>query len=66
MSKKDKRSLSELQISSFATSMEREDMEQVKGGAMLVRGRRFTFRVRWTTVDTRVETGDKANGSEGN
>jgi hypothetical protein len=54
MSKK-KSTLQQLRVSSFATGIERDDLDQVKGGAAYVRGRRFTFRVRWTTVDTRVQ-----------
>jgi multidrug resistance efflux pump len=65
MSKK-KLSLQQLQVSGLVTDINQSDLEQVKGGAVYVRGKRFTFRVRWTTVDTRVETGDKATGVTGN
>jgi hypothetical protein len=49
-----KLTLKELQVSSFATQLEKSDLDEVKGGAAFIRGRRFNFRVRWTTVDTRV------------
>ena len=64
MSKK-KSTLQQLRVSSFATGLEKEELENAKGGAAFVRGRRFTFRVRWTTVDTRVEMSE-ANTDNGN
>jgi hypothetical protein len=54
MSKK-KSTLKDLRISSFATQLEKSDLDQVKGGAAYIRGAKLTFRVRWTTVDTRAE-----------
>ncbi len=65
MSKK-KSTLAQLRISSFATDLDRKDLEQVKGGAAFVRGRRFTFRVRWTTVDTRTQTDSGIDRTGGN
>ncbi|MCS6929535.1 MAG: pinensin family lanthipeptide [Saprospiraceae bacterium] len=53
--KKTKLSLQELQIQSFATVLDAERMRQIKGGRYEVRGRRFTYRTRWTSVDTRSD-----------
>jgi hypothetical protein len=51
---KKKLTLKQMQVQSFATGLQKEEMENVKGGAVYIRGQRFNFRVRWTTVDTRV------------
>lgn len=55
--KKQKISLDELKVESFVTKLEEKDMNQIKGGYMKVRGHRFTYRTRWTIVDTRTEPG---------
>ncbi len=55
---KEKFTLTELQVQSFVTSLGQEEMSQVKGGYMVIKGRRFTYRTRWTSVDTRVDATD--------
>ena len=52
---KEKFTLTELQVKSFVTSLDQEEMNQVKGGYMTIKGRRFSYRTRWTSVDTRVD-----------
>lgn len=56
---KEKFTLAELQVQSFVTSLDQEEMSQVKGGYMTIKGRRFTYRTRWTSVDTRVDVTDQ-------
>ena len=53
---KEKFTLADLQVQSFITSLDHTEMSQVKGGYMIVKGRRFTYRTRWTSVDTRADT----------
>ncbi|MEQ1746231.1 MAG: pinensin family lanthipeptide [Saprospiraceae bacterium] len=52
---KSKLSLSDLQVKSFVTTLDEVQMGHVKGGHYIVRGRRYTYRTRWTTVDTRSD-----------
>jgi hypothetical protein len=52
MSKKTS-TLDDLKVKSFVTKLEPEQMNQVKGGYYTVKGRRFTYRTRWTAVDIR-------------
>ena len=56
---KEKFTLTELQVQSFVTSLNQEEMSHVKGGYMTVKGRRFNYRTRWTSVDTRVDMTDQ-------
>ncbi len=56
---KEKFTLTELQVQSFVTSLDQEEMSQVKGGYMTIKGRRFSYRTRWTSVDTRVDATDQ-------
>lgn len=56
---KEKFTLTELQVQSFVTSLNQEEMGQVKGGYMTIKGRRFGYRTRWTSVDTRVDATDQ-------
>lgn len=53
--KKEKLTLEELRVQSFVTTLGDEQMNQLKGGFTIVKGRRFNFRTRWTTVDVRGE-----------
>lgn len=53
--KKKKSTLESLKLDSFVTSLENGEMENVKGGFIKVKGRRYTYSVRWTSVDTRVD-----------
>ncbi len=52
---KEKFTLTELQVQSFVTSLDQQEMSQVKGGYMTIKGRRFSYRTRWTAVDTRAD-----------
>jgi len=52
---KSKLSLTDLKIKSFVTTLDEEQMTHVKGGFYIIRGRRFTYRTRWTSVDTRSD-----------
>ena len=51
---KTKLTLEEIQVESFATTLGAEQMNQIKGG-FRIRGRRYTYRGRWTAVDIRSE-----------
>ncbi len=58
--KKDKITLTDLKIQSFVTSLDEKQLKEVKGGTTSVRGRRYTYTSRWTSVDTRLEpSGDR-------
>jgi|GEM_PF-1266607 len=52
---KDKLTLEDLKVQSTVTSLNEEQMNQLKGGIAPVRGMRFTYRTRWTAVDVRSE-----------
>ncbi len=52
---KDKLTLDDLHVQSLVTSLNEEQMNQLKGGTAPVRGRRFTYRTRWTVVDVRSD-----------
>jgi hypothetical protein len=52
---KSKLSLTDLKIKSFATTLDETEMNHIKGGFYIIRGRRFTYRTRWTSVDTRSD-----------
>lgn len=58
---KTKLTLKELQLQSFVTALEPGQMTQVKGGRYEIRGRRFTYRTRWTSVDTRSDELEDTN-----
>lgn len=51
---KEKITLDDLKVQSFVTTLDEEQMNKVKGGIYVVRGRRYTYRTRWTMVDTRA------------
>jgi hypothetical protein len=53
--KKEKLTLQELQVQSLVTTLNDDQMGQLKGGFTIVKGRRFNFRTRWTSVDVRGE-----------
>ena len=61
---KEKLKLEDLKVQSFLTSLESEQMENLKGGA-IIKGRRYSFRSRWTSVDTRVENVENTNTGSG-
>lgn len=52
---KKKFTLADLQVQSFVTTLDEEQMNHVKGGIYVVHGRRYTYRTRWTSVDTRSD-----------
>lgn len=52
---KEKLTLTELKVESFVTKLDDTQMNQVKGGFYIVRGRQHTYRTRWTSVDTRAD-----------
>lgn len=51
---KDKLKLSDLKVQSFVTSLDEAQMNRLKGG-YVIKGRRFSYRTRWTAVDTRSD-----------
>ncbi len=52
---KSKLTLTELKVDSLVTTLNDLEMSQLKGGFYVVRGRRFAYRTRWTSVDTRSD-----------
>lgn len=62
---KEKLTLEALQVQSFVTALSTEQMTNTKGGIQQIRGRRYTYRVRWTMVDTRAEMSDMAQSNDG-
>lgn len=58
---KEKLTLSDLKVQSFVTTLEHDQLNQVKGGYMIVKGRRYTYRSRWTFIDTRSDVNDMGN-----
>jgi hypothetical protein len=52
---KSKLTLSDIKVKSFVTTLDEQDMTHLKGGYYIVRGRRFSYRTRWTSVDTRSD-----------
>lgn len=54
---KEKLTLDELKVQSFVTALSEEQMNNTKGGFYIIKGRKFDYRVRWTSLDTRVEQG---------
>lgn len=53
---KEKLTLTELKVESCVTSLSEAQLGKVKGGIATVQGRRHNYIVRWTAVDTRVQT----------
>jgi hypothetical protein len=51
---KEKFTLESIKVESFVTTLEATQLQKVKGG-YVIRGRQYTYRSRWTSVDTRVE-----------
>jgi hypothetical protein len=52
---KKKLKLNDLKVQSIVTSLEEGQMQTLKGGREVV-GRRRSYTVRWTMVDTRVQS----------
>ena len=53
---KEKLSLTELKVESCVTSLTGNQLGMVKGGAVTISGRNHHYVIRWTAVDTRVQT----------
>ncbi|MBL7808114.1 MAG: pinensin family lanthipeptide [Saprospiraceae bacterium] len=51
---KDKLKLDDLKVQSIVTSLEKNEMQTLKGGKEVV-GRRRSYNVRWTMIDTRTQ-----------
>lgn len=51
---KEKITLDDLKVDSFLTELDEQQMHNVKGGAVTIRGRRFNYTVRWTSIDIRA------------
>lgn len=67
---KEKLTLTDLKVQSFVTTLDHDQLNQVKGGFMIIKGRRYTYRSRWTFIDTRSDVNDMGtppgtNGSNG-
>jgi hypothetical protein len=62
---KEKLKLNDLKVQSIVTSLEEGQMQTLKGGKEVV-GRRRTYTVRWTMVDTRVQADSLGGLSGGN
>ncbi|MFN4080473.1 MAG: hypothetical protein ACK4NS_06200 [Saprospiraceae bacterium] len=65
--------LDEIKLKGFATVLDADLQQHIKGGYVTVKGKRFTYRTRWTSVDTRAELSefsgsgaDSGGGSGGN
>ncbi|MDX1911063.1 MAG: pinensin family lanthipeptide [Saprospiraceae bacterium] len=60
---KEKLKLDDLKVQSIVTSLEEGQMQTLKGGREVV-GRRRTYVVRWTSLDTRAQA-DVVGGQTG-
>ena len=60
---KEKLKLKDLKVQSIVTSLEERQMQILKGGKEVV-GRRRSYSVRWTMIDTRAQA-DSLSGSNG-
>lgn len=60
---KEKLKLKDLKVQSIVTSLEEGQMQTLKGGKEVV-GRRRSYSVRWTMIDTRAQA-DSLSGSNG-
>jgi hypothetical protein len=52
---KEKLTLDELKVQSYATSLTNEQMTNTKGGIYTIKGRKYDYNVRWTAIDTRFD-----------
>lgn len=60
---KEKLKLNDLKVQSIVTSLDEGQMQTLKGGKEVV-GRRRTYTVRWTMIDTRAQA-DSMTGHNG-
>lgn len=58
---KEKFTLDQLKSEAKVTTLQASEMQAVKGGIVTIRGRRFNYRTRWTTIDTRTDIGDSVS-----
>lgn len=52
---KKKVTIEDLRIKSYVTELDEEQLGHVRGGYYVIVGRRYSYRTRWTSVDTRSE-----------
>ena len=62
---KEKLKLNDLKVQSIVTSLDEGQMQTLKGGKEVV-GRRRSYTVRWTMVDTRTQADTKLDFIGGN
>lgn len=62
---KEKLKLNDLKVQSIVTSLEEGQMQTLKGGKAVV-GRRHSYNVRWTMIDTRAQSDSIAGFNAGN
>lgn len=62
---KEKLKLNDIKVQSIVTSLDEGQMQTLKGGKEVV-GRRRTYAVRWTMIDTRVQADSMAGLNHGN
>lgn len=55
---KEKFTLEDLQVQSLVTTLDEAQMGHVKGGYFITKGRNYTYRTRWTSVDIRTDVAD--------
>lgn len=55
--------LSDLKVQSFVTALDEQQMNQLKGGHITIKGHRFNYRARWTAVDTRADMAGAATSN---
>ena len=62
--KKKKITLNELKVEGFVNTLNEEQLDQLKGGFLRIRGRRFLYKTRWTTVDTRSDQNEEDSNDD--
>lgn len=62
---KKKLKIEDIQVQSIVTSLEEGQMQTLQGGKEVV-GRRRTYTVRWTMVDTRAQADSLSGYQNGN
>jgi hypothetical protein len=62
---KEKLTLDELKVQSFATTLSDEQMTNTKGGLYTIKGRNYNYNVRWTAIDIRLGHIDELKNGSG-
>lgn len=62
---KEKLTLDELKVQSYATTLTDEQMTNTKGGIYTIKGRKYNYNVRWTAIDTRLGQLEEYKGGSG-